>query len=627
MRRSRGAFALLMALAVAVATLTTAGGAAGAIRIKRVYLGSYPFVRVTVLTSKPSHAPRLLENGKPAPNLSAFRLPSRTVALAVDRSTAMGGTAFADARAAARKVVSSKQNADRLALFTFGPEALQLTPYATDTIDAESAVRALTIEHAKGTKLYDMVVRVALASARTPRPRVLIVLTNGHDDSSGSSLEDAVDAAKKAEMAVYPIGIRGKKLDVDSLRTLARETGGTYYAADRGLTFLDHAYSKIASELKRTWILTYYTARRPGDKFHLVADVGKLGKSVAAVEIPTSESATPEHGSWVGKLRSHWWGALLIGVVIALIGFCLVRLAFRKPREVWLRERLEPWDEDAPEVAAATNEGDRFRRLAPIFSATESRLAGRGFWRKLERVLEQSDSDLRPVQLFYLCLCATLGIALIAALAGASPILLVLLVLAGAVAPYWYFARKAAKRLQAFDDQLPEALNTMAGSLKAGHSFRQAMQTIVDEGGAPIDIEFGRVLAEARLGRSIESALAEMGRRVGSTELDFALRAVVVQQQVGGSLAGLFEILAETLTQRKQFRQKVKALTAQGRLSAMLLIILPFAIGLLLAVTSPGYLDPLFNSHTGQFLIVLGLVMMGCGTVALRRITSFKGYR
>ena len=100
-----------------------------------------------------------------------------------------------------------------------------------------------------------------------------------------------------------------------------------------------------------------------------------------------------------------------------------------------------------------------------------------------------------------------------------------------------------------------------------------------------------------------------------------------VQQQVGGSLAGLFELLAEALTQRQQFRQKVKSLTAQGRLTAWLLIGLPFGTAFLVSLVSPGYLDPLFHTTTGQVLIVLGLVMMTIGSLALRKITSLKGYR
>jgi tight adherence protein B len=620
---------VLIGLAVALAALTVAGSAAGAVRIKRVALGSYPFVRVTVLTSGKSNAPTLWENGRPAPFLTAFRLQAKSVVLAVDSSRAMRGTAFDEANAAVGRIVAGKPNADRLALFAFGSKSLQLTPFATDTIDAQSALRSLTVDGGEGTKLYDTVVRASLALNNTPRPRVLILLTNGRDDSSSGSLEDAIDAAKRAEVAVYPIGMNGKQLDAEALQKLAGETGGTYYSAQRGLAFLDQAYARIATELKRTWILTYYTKARPGDEFHLVAKAGKLGSSVAAVAIPTGEGATPEKGTWIGNLRTHWWGALLIGFVFTLILLGLVHLAFRKPREVWLRERLEPWKLDDPEADTA-GKGPRAKAeelAAPVFLATERRFSDLRFWGKLQRVLEQSNAGLRTVHVFYLSLGAGFGLALIAGLAGASPVLVVVLFTVGALGPYLYFAHRASKRLQAFEDQLPEALNAMASSLKAGHSFRQAMQTIVEEGGAPIDVEFSRVLTEARLGRPIEVALADMGRRISSHEFDFALRTVVVQQQVGGSLAGLFEILAETLTRRKQFRKKVKALTAQGRLSALLLIGLPFAIGVLISITSPGYLTPLFTTGTGQFLIVLGLVMLGIGSIALRRITTFKGYR
>ncbi len=118
----------------------------------------------------------------------------------------------------------------------------------------------------------------------------------------------------------------------------------------------------------------------------------------------------------------------------------------------------------------------------------------------------------------------------------------------------------------------------LAGSLKAGHSFRQAVQALVEEGEPPLGTEFGRVLTEARLGRPMEAALEDMGRRIDSKELDFVLRAVVIQRQVGGSLAGLLELVAETLTQRQQFRQKVGSLTASGRLSALILTVLPFFV-------------------------------------------------
>ncbi|HEY7694021.1 MAG TPA: type II secretion system F family protein [Gaiellaceae bacterium] len=622
---SRARKALAAAL-LALVALTAAGSAAGAVRIKQVDLASYPSVRVTVLTSRDTSPPTLLENGHAAPYLDAARLRSKSVVVAVDRSRSMNGGVLAAATDAARTFVKAKPAADRVALFSFASKPLQLTSFATDTIDVDSALRSLSVDGGQGTRLYDSVVLASLALQHLPKPRILILLTDGRDFGSAASLDDAVAAAKSAGVSVYSIGMAGTQLTPAPLRSLARATGGSYYPAGRTRAFLTQAYGRVAAELRRTWTLEYLTAKRPGDPLHLVAKAGPAGTAKASVRIPTDGASPVKGDSWLDTLRSHWWGALLIGLLAALVLLALLRLAFGTSRKVWLRERLEPWDGDAADSSAPERKAG-LEKLEPLLAATESRFAGTGFWSKLERVLERSDSSLTAAQLFYLSLGLGLALAALAALLGASFLLVLAVLVLGALAPYWFYAHRATKRRRAFENQLPAALNTIAGSLKAGHSFRQAMQTIVDEGGAPIDVEFNRVLTEARLGRPIEDALAEMGRRVGSEELDFVLRAVVVQQQVGGSLAGLFELVAETLTQRQQFRQKVKALTAQGRMSAMILICLPFAVAILISLVSPGYLDPLFHSGTGEFLIVLGLVMMTIGSLFLRKITSLKGYR
>src|SRR5262249_32279665 len=130
----------------------------------------------------------------------------------------------------------------------------------------------------------------------------------------------------------------------------------------------------------------------------------------------------------------------------------------------------------------------------------------------------------------------------------------------GAVAPIAFVAYKAGKRLKAFEDQMPDLLITLAASLKAGHSFRQGVQSVVDEGRPPASNEFRRVLTESKLGRPMDEALADMAQRVGSKDFTFVITAVTIQRQIGGSLAGLFDMVAETVRQRQQFARKVKSL-------------------------------------------------------------------
>src|SRR5205823_1287094 len=136
-------------------------------------------------------------------------------------------------------------------------------------------------------------------------------------------------------------------------------------------------------------------------------------------------------------------------------------------------------------------------------------------------------------------------------------------------------------------------------------------------------IELKRVLTEAGLGRPLDDALADMADRVGSENFAFAITAVTIQRQVGGSLATLFDMVSETVRNRQQFARKIRSLTAMGRMSAYTLVGVPFFIAGMVSLMNPGYMQPLFHTQVGHMLIILGLVMMGVGSLILKKIVSF----
>ena len=183
---------------------------------------------------------------------------------------------------------------------------------------------------------------------------------------------------------------------------------------------------------------------------------------------------------------------------------------------------------------------------------------------------------LRASELLYICLGSGLVLGLFGAVAVSSSLVTLALLAIGGSLPVLYVKFKAGMRIKAFDNQLPDLLITVAASLKAGHSFRHAIQAVVDEGAEPTAKEFTRVLSETQLGRPMDQALGDMSERVGSKNLSFVITAVTIQRQVGGSLAGLFDMVADTVRQRQQFARKVRGLTAMGRMSAYVLIGLPF---------------------------------------------------
>jgi tight adherence protein B len=208
---------------------------------------------------------------------------------------------------------------------------------------------------------------------------------------------------------------------------------------------------------------------------------------------------------------------------------------------------------------------------------------------------------------------------------GRSTITILAALAVGGAVPYTVIWLKARKRLKAFENQLPDLLLTLAATLKAGHSFKHGLQIVVDEGQPPASREFQRVLAETRLGRPMDDALAEMCDRVGSKNLEFVVTAVTIQSQVGGSLAGLFDMVAEAVRQRQQFARKIRSLTAMGRASAYVLVGIPFFIAFAITLLNREYMDPLYHTSTGQMLIAIGLAMMAVGSLLLKKVVSFRG--
>jgi tight adherence protein B len=211
------------------------------------------------------------------------------------------------------------------------------------------------------------------------------------------------------------------------------------------------------------------------------------------------------------------------------------------------------------------------------------------------------------------------------AFAGTPTLVILIVMIIGGSVPLAFVSFKAVRRINKFENQLPDLLITMAASLKAGHSFRQGIQSVVDEGAEPAAKEFRRVLTETQLGKPMDAALADLGRRVGSNNLTFVINAVTIQRQIGGSLAGLFDMVADTVRQRQQFSRKVRGLTAMGRMSAYVLVALPFFIAVVVTLLNPVYMSPLYHTATGQKLVGGGLTMILIGSAILKKIVSFRG--
>jgi tight adherence protein B len=315
--------------------------------------------------------------------------------------------------------------------------------------------------------------------------------------------------------------------------------------------------------------------------------------------------------------------AISVGLFV-LLAMALILSA--KPSVV-LNKRIAPYTDQKKraELEADAADPTRLSLLHQLFIATERIIGSMNFWKRMSSTLEQADLPLRTAELFYIQMGSALVLGLVTSVVlGKRGLFALAAVAIGGLLPVLFVRMKAKKRLNLFENQLPETLITMAASLKAGHAFNQAVQSAVQEGAEPTAKEFSRVVAEIQLGAPSEQALQAMAERMNSYNFGFVVMAVNIQRTVGGSLADILDMVSDTVRQRQQFEKKVKALTAQGRMSAYVLVAMPFLMGLAIFALNPSYMSILFTTAIGKIMIAGSLVMMGIGSVIIRKIVSFK---
>jgi tight adherence protein B len=615
------------AAGLALTFLALPAAAAAAVQVRAVDATSYPTIRATVVTSQISRTPPVLtENGQQVVGVTAANLASGTsTVLAIDRSQSMKGKPLAQAVAAARSFVQARPAGDRIAVTSFATSPTFLTSFSPDSSDALSALSAIRVDPQQGTTLYDDLVLASQKQSRVPfAGRVTIIVTDGNETRSKASLEDAIAAARAARTAVYVIAIESPQFNPAPLQEIATKTGGRYFGTHSSAG-IAAVYSAISKELARTWRVEYVTAARPGDRIDVAASLVGQGSADDTITVPGPAPNDPAPSKLVPKGAYGPTGPLGIAAIVAFLVLLATLFTLAGMRGSWVRSRISVHVGETRATSKAARKEKRSEMMANLFRMTERLFGKLAVWHRIGKMLERADVPLRTVEFFWIEVGAVIvALVLGTIIGGGIPLVLALVVIAGSI-PYVVVWLKMRKRIRAFEDQLPDLLITIAASLKAGHSFKQGLQAVVDEGHPPANVEIRRVLTTASLGRPMDDALAEMADRVGSANFEFAITAVTIQRQVGGSLASLFDMVADTVRQRQQFARKIRALTAMGRMSAYTLIGIPFFIAGAVTLLNRSYMRPLYFTTPGRFLIVLGLVMMGLGSLVLKKIVSFRG--
>ena len=323
---------------------------------------------------------------------------------------------------------------------------------------------------------------------------------------------------------------------------------------------------------------------------------------------------------------------IVAGVVVLAVGGIAWALAsaFTRERRPELSQTLSPYSVGQLVEQAATKEakagGTQELVESPILQRAVARVgelaAERGVLQRVEAKLEQADLPIRPAEAIFLYLVAVVVIGVLGLLAN----FLVAIVLAAVVAvvPWFVLNYLAKRRTTAFTSQLPDMLQLLATTLRSGFSILQGLETVSRQLPEPIGEEMRQVVTESRLGRPLVQALDEVAQRLHSDDFDWVVTAIAIQREVGGNLAELLDIVAATMQERERLRREVQTLTAEGRIGAIIISILPVAIGLFVYAVNPSYIQPLWHSVAGKIALFGSIGLAVAGIAWLRKIVQIE---
>ncbi len=636
-RRKLAILGIVLAMSLAFPVAAHGADAAGLV-IRDLNIKEYPKVSLTV--SLPAEAAAaalsqndfgLRENGRPVANfrLEPLNLEQRDlgIVLVIDASGSMKGKPLFDAKDASRIFIDSMKTGDRVSIVAFSNAPRLAADFTTDKTALYEALNR--IEADGDTALYDALYMAMETAGRAQlkQPNI-VVLSDGADTISGHTVEQVVQAANSQKAAVYAVGLSTPEFNEAPLRDIADRTQGRYsLAADSQM--LTSVYSGLSGELHNQYRLSY-TSRSNERDIKIEIDV----RTPAGALAQTSEFESPmpvkkEKTSAPAVLNAANAPWLIPGITAAVFLFWLlvaaVGLSFIRKRNA-LDDQLKFYGEDAKAGNKRAEEREGVLPDRPIVNrlvgAASTAAEKGGFAAELQTELERAGLPVRASEFVFLHIAFTVGFGVLMLLVFQGWLPRIIGVAAGSVIPFMFVRIKKNRRAARFHEQLPDTLDLLAGALKAGYSFLQAVDTTAQETRPPIQTEFQRLLAETRLGSPIEQALDQMAVRVNSTNVDWTVMAVRIQRDVGGNLAEILEILADTIRQRDQVGRQIKALTAEGRLSAAILIILPFALAGIMFFINPGYLGALLNTTLGLYMLGAAGFLMLIGIVWLKKIVT-----
>jgi tight adherence protein B len=599
-----------------------AGAARESLRVVAVDVDAAPEVTLTVaLPSSFSGRPltsdnfQARESGKPRPvRVTGLPTDPMDVVLVIDTSGSMRGAPLDSAKAAAQAFLAELPPSVRVSITGFGDRPYQAIGFTEDRGALAAAIANL---EARGeTALYDAVGEGLVALTGSAR-HAMVVLSDGKDTSSRAGVDAVSSQLGATTLSFYGVALQSPEADLSGLDRLAGAAGGTVVPASDPVKLSD-AYRSVGAELSSLYRVTFPTTGAGSTGFVVtVRDGDRRATGSARASLPVGAVPTPAPARIRAEiapdpgLAGEGW-VLAAGLVAVFLGLVAAVALIAVPREA--RSQISTGRRVRAGGSRITALADQATNLA------ERSLERSGKGPGLDTALEQAGVAMRPAE--FVVLVAALAFAIfVAGLLLANVLVGVVLAVAALIGCRVLLQHFARRRRRRFGDQLEQTLPLMASSLRAGFGLLQAVDAVARESEAPTADEFRRLVTEVHLGRDLSDALAALAQRVQNEDFSWVVQAIEIHRQVGGDLAEVLDNVSATIRDRNRIRRQIDALSGEGRLSAVILFLLPLGMIAILQVVNPGYLSELTTTGLGQALMVVAGGLMLAGGFWLRRLT------
>ena len=570
---------------------------------------------------------RVRENGELVEKVAITPMGGATggdfgAVLLIDASTSMKGAAIEGATKAARAFAERRKPNQKLALASYNDTTEILLPFTTDEQRISEAL-STPPQIAYWTRMYDAIGEVVtLIQTEKLQYSAIVLLSDGQELGSSSTLEAATAAARGAGVRIFTVALMSRFFDSTTLKSLAERTGGEYFEASSPNALVG-IYRKLGTQLANEYLLQYKSYAGPNERVSVHVSVAAIDAEGAATyrspKLPEAAATpAPIELSAFDKIVQSGFTMLLLAVLLATM-LALTVLLIIRPRSSGVLERLGTFvavakPEEAKRQTAALSER--------LLAGTERSFKRTQWWARFKEDLEIGEVSMAAEQVVVLTFLATILLAWGLSIFVSAPAALLALITPLLVRGY--IRVRVERQRRAFADQLPDNLQVLSAALRAGHSLIGALSVVVDDAPQPSEREFRRLVADEQLGVPLDEGFITIARRMRNRDLDQVALVAALQRETGANSAEVLDRVADTVRERAALRRLVRTLTAQGRMARWIVSGLPVALLLVISAINPEYMQPLVDRPAGQLMLLGAAIMVIAGSLVIKRIVNIR---